>query len=117
MAKTPTMEEIIQRGVKEHALIDKHLELARKAAHRYAEQVVKPAVEVGMFPKALEAKKMLAHARSLPGKIAEAALHGADLHISGTAVAAANGVDDLGSPATVGGVTLGGIHTDGGGGR
>ena len=115
MPKTPTMEEIVQLGVKNQALIDKHLTLAHKAATAYAEKVIAPAIEVGMFGKALEAKLMLAQARSLPGKIAEAAKLGAELHISGTAVAIANGVDDLGSPATVGGVTIGGFHTEGGG--
>lgn len=112
-----TPEEISLAGVKEHALIDKHLTLAHKAANRYAEKVIAPAIEAGMFNKALEAKVMLAHARSLPGVIAMAMKHGADLHVSATAVAIANGVDTLGSPATVGGVTLGGIHTDGGGDR
>lgn len=111
----PEMQDIVTAGVKEHALIDKHLTLAFKAAHRYS-KVIENAVVAGMIPKALDAKKMIAESRMLPGKIAEAASHAATLHISGTAVAVANDVD-LGSPATVGGVTIGGFHVEGGGGR
>ncbi|MGA1801496.1 hypothetical protein [Rhizobium sp. HT1-10] len=111
----PEMQDIVAAGVKEQALIDKHLALAYKAAGRYS-KVVENAVIAGMIPKALDAKKMLAESRVLPGKIAEAAVLGAELHISGTAVAVANDVD-LGSPVSVGGVKIGGFHTEGGGGR
>lgn len=109
----PTPQEIVAAGVKEQALIDKHLTLAYKAAVRYS-KVIENAITEGMITQALSAKKMLADARSLPGKVADAASAAAVLHISGTSVAIANDVD-LGSPLSVGGVTLGGFHTEGGG--
>lgn len=109
------MTDIVAAGVKEQAIIDKHLTLAYKASARYS-KVVENAIAAGMFPKALDAKQMLADARVLPGKVAEAASSAAALHISGTAVAIANDVD-LGTPVSVGGVKLNAIHIDGGGGR
>ena len=110
-------EDIVQRGVEAHALIDKHLARAFKAAEKYA-GVVENAITAGMFQgRALVAKEMLADARSLPGEIAAAARHAAHLHRSGTDVAIANDVD-LGTVTSVGGVELpASIGIMGGGGR
>lgn len=115
-----TKEDAVDLGVKAQALIDKHLTAARKAANQYAD-AIETAIETGMFSSRLEAKRMLAEARALPGKIAECAQAAADLHISGTALAVANGVD-LGTVATVGGIAWpepaeGEMTTFGGGGR
>lgn len=113
------MQEIVQKGVKAQAVIDKNLAGAYRAAGQYA-KVIEDAVKAGMFDSGLEAKHMLAQARSLPGKIAEAARLAAELHISGTDLAIANDVD-LGTISTVGGVEFvkrgGGMSTMSGGGR
>jgi len=114
-----TKTEIVTRGVKAQAVIDKNLAGAHRAAVQYA-KVIEDAVKGGMFGSGLEAKHMLAQARSLPGKIAEAAALAAELHISGTELAVANDVD-LGTVETVGGVTFvrreDGMSTMSGGGR
>lgn len=111
--------EIVSRGVKAQAVVDKNLATAHRGAVQYA-KVIEDAVKNGMFDSGLEAKRMLAQARSLPGKIAEVAQLAADLHITGTALAVANDVD-LGTVTTVGGVEFvkrdGGMSTMGGGGR
>lgn len=111
--------EIVSRGVKAQAVVDKNLATAHRGAVQYA-KVIEDAVKNGMFDSGLEAKRMLAQARSLPGMIAVAAAHAADLHITGTALAVANDVD-LGTVTTVGGVEFvkrdGGMSTMSGGGR
>jgi hypothetical protein len=110
-----TKEDIVADGVKAQALMDKHLTAAMKAAERYA-GAIKDAIEAEMFEKALEAKLILAQARTLPGQIAACAAAAASLHISGTELAKANNVD-LGSVTTLGGVDWPGMSTMGGGGR
>lgn len=112
--------EIVTRGVTAQALVDKHLAQAFKFASEYA-GVIEDAVKAGFFSSGLEAKAMLAEARSLPGQVAECALAAAMLHQSGTQLAIDNEVD-LGSVTTVGGVPFtkrddGGFTTQGGGGR
>lgn len=110
-----TKEEVVSDGVDAQALMDRHLTKAIKAAERYG-KAIEGAINTEMFSSALEAKLMLAQARALSGKIAECAAEAARLHISGTALAVANGVD-LGSVTTVGGVPFPGMSTMGGGGR
>ncbi len=99
---TDTKEAIVERGVKAQALIDRHLAAAHKAANAYA-KVIEDAVRNGFYANGLTAKYDLAHARSLPGKIAEAAKLGAELHLAGTQLAKDNEVD-LGTVEKVGGV-------------
>lgn len=120
MTSVEQKQDIVERGVKAQALIDKHLAAAHKQAASYA-KVIEDAVEDGFFTSGLEAKRMLAEARSLPGKIAECAMLAAILHQSGTQLAIDNDVD-LGTVQTVGGVDFvkrddGMMHPMGGGGR
>ncbi|WP_421591287.1 hypothetical protein [Shinella sp. M27] len=119
MTDTATKTAIVERGVKAQALGDKYLAAALKQANAYA-KVVEDAVKNGFFTDALEAKRMLAQARTVAGQIAAAAESLAELHQSGTQLAIDNEVD-LGSVSTVGGVPFvkrtGGVVVFGGGGR
>lgn len=119
MTDTAAKAAIVERGVKAQALGDKYLASAWKQANAYA-KVVEDAVKNGFFTDALEAKRMLAQARTVAGQIAGAAETLAELHQSGTHLAIDNEVD-LGSVSTVGGVPFvrreGGVVVLGGGGR
>lgn len=119
MTTTEKKSEIVSNGVDAQALLDKYLAKSYRAGMRYA-QVIEEAVKNGFFVNPLEAKRMLAQARSLSGKIAEAAELAAELHLSGTQLAKDNDVD-LGSVITVGGVDFvrrdTGMITPFGGGR
>lgn len=101
MQKTP--EEVVGAFVKDHALVDKHLAAAYKAAIRMAKNV-EVGIVMGMV-KQLEAKSFLAEHRAAAGEIAAVAETFAELHIIGTGHAKANGVD-LGSMSSIGGVSL-----------
>jgi len=111
MATQEEKYKIVERGVNAQAQINKYLAKAHKAAEDYAD-VIADAVENGFFASGLTAKRDLSHARTLPGKIAEAALVGAELHILGTQLATDNEVD-LGSVTSVGGVDF--VKRDNGG--
>ncbi|MCZ7855992.1 hypothetical protein O9X81_05145 [Agrobacterium salinitolerans] len=119
MTTTEKKSEIVANGVDAQALLDRHLAKAYRAGVLYA-QVIEEAVKNGFFVNPLEAKRMLAQARSLSGKIAEAAELAAELHLSGTQLAKDNDVD-LGSVTSVGGVDFvrrdTGMITPFGGGR
>lgn len=119
MTNTEQKQAIVTKGVKAQASIDKSLATAHRAAQQYA-KAIEEAVKSGFFSSGLEAKRMLAEARALPGKIAEAAQLAAVLHQSGTMLAVENEVD-LGTVTNVGGVEFvkksGGFTTMGGGGR
>ncbi len=113
-------QKIVEKGVKAQALIDRHTAGAYKAALQYA-KVIEDAVKNEFFTDPLEAKRMLAEARALPGMIAKAAEKAAELHQSGTKLAIDNDAD-LGSVTSVGGVDFvrrddGMVHPMGGGGR
>lgn len=112
MARTP--EEIVEAFVKNHALLDKHIAAAHKVAQKMTKDV-EEGLGLGMV-RGLEAKSFLAGHRKLPGVVADAALFAAELHTQGTKIAQDNGVD-TGSLTSVGGVTIGGFTTMGGGGR
>lgn len=101
MQKEP--EQIVADFVKDHALVDKHLAIAYKAALRMAKNA-EEGIKIGMV-RQLAAKSFLAGHRAGAGEIAAAAATFADLHIIGTEHAKANGVD-LGSLTSVGGVQL-----------
>lgn len=101
MQKTP--EQIVSAFVKDHAIVDKHLAAAYKAALRMARSA-EEGIKIGMV-KQFEAKSFLAEHRAAAGEIAAVAAVFADLHIIGTEHAKANGVD-LGSMTSVGGVQL-----------
>lgn len=119
MTTTDKKSEIVANGVEAQALLDRHLAKAYRAGVLYA-QVIEDAVRNGFFVNPLEAKRMLAQARSISGKVAEAAELAAELHLSGTQLAKDNNVD-LGSVTTVGGVDFvrrdTGMITPFGGGR
>lgn len=104
MTETATHSDIVAEFVVNHEIVDKHLAKAYRAALRMAVEV-EAGLEIGMVPNGLEAKKFLAAHRSAAGKIAEAALFLAELHVTGTELARANGVD-LGKIKSVGGVDL-----------
>jgi len=112
MPAMKTMGDVAAKGVLAQAGIDKHLTLALKSAKLNID-VTARGVELGMV-KALQGKKMIARARRIYGAIAEAAELAAELHIEQQQACAANGVD-TGDLASVGGVTIGGVHPDGGG--
>lgn len=101
MPKTP--DEIVSAFVADHAIVDKHLAAAYRAALRMAKNV-EEGIKAGML-KPLQAKSFLAEHRGAAGKIADVAADFADLHVIGTEHAKANGVD-LGSLTSVGGVQL-----------
>ncbi|MFT2211518.1 hypothetical protein ACLJYM_06485 [Rhizobium giardinii] len=105
-----TMEEVVAAGVAAQASIDKHLTLARKAAEKLA-KVTARGVELGMVPKAIKAKALMAEAHVIPGLIASAAFAAAELHAKQTIICQENGVD---TPAPA---SIGGVSTMGGGGR
>lgn len=112
MPRTP--EQIVEAFVKNHALLDKHIAAAHKIAQKM-EKDVEEGLGLGMV-RGLEAKSFLAGHRKLPGVVADSALFAAELHKQGTKIAQDNGVD-TGSLTSVGGVTIGGFTTMGGGGR
>lgn len=116
---TNTKQNITEKGIKAQALMDKHATAGYRAAMQYA-KVVEEAIKAEFFSDALEAKRMLAQARTLPGLFAKAAEIAAELHKSGTQLAIENEAD-LGSVSSVGGVPFakrsGGMTTMGGGGR
>ncbi len=101
MARTP--EEIVSAFVTNHALVDKHLAAAYKAALKMAKDV-EEGIKAGMSTQ-IEAKSFLAQHRAAAGSVAEVAAIFAELHRDGTESAKANGVD-LGRLTTVGGVAL-----------
>lgn len=100
---TKTPEEIVSDFVSNHAIVDKHLAIAFKAAQRMAEDV-EAGIKAGLSTQ-LEAKSFLAAHRAAAGEIAAVAYNFADLHITGTEIAKRNGVD-LGRLTSVGGVQL-----------
>jgi hypothetical protein len=104
MTETATPSDIVASFVENHALADKYLAKAYRAAMRMAVEV-EAGLEIGMVTNGLEAKEFLAGHRTAPGKIAEVALFLAALHSHGTELAKANGVD-LGKIKSVGGVDL-----------
>lgn len=101
MAKTP--EEIVANFVRNHALVDKHLAAAFKAAERMVKDTDE-GIRANMVTQ-LEAKLFQAQHRAAPGLIAAAAAAFAELHIKGTELAQRNKVD-LGKLTSVGGVPL-----------
>lgn len=101
MAKTP--EDIVASFVANHALVDKHLAAAYRAALKMAKDT-EEGIKVGMVSQ-LDAKSFLARHRAAAGDIAAVAATFSDLHVSGVAIAKANNVD-LGTLTTVGGVAL-----------
>jgi len=104
------MRDVVAAGVKAQADIDKHLTAARKAAERCA-KITEEGVRLGMVPKAIRAKSLMAEAHRLTGMIAGAALAAAELHAKQTVICQENGVDTP-TPASVGDVVI-----LGGGGR
>lgn len=116
-ASSEEMGEIVAKFVTNHKLVDKHLALAYRASLKMAKDA-EDGIKGGMIAKGLEAKGFLAKHRELPGLIAHAADFAADLHIAGTDIATANGVD-VGTIDNVGGVPFPqpDFHTEGGGGR
>ena len=105
-----TMEDVVAAGVAAQAAIDKHLTAARKAAERCA-KITEEGVRLGMVPKAIRAKSLMAEAHRLTGMIAAAAFAAAELHAKQTVICQENGVDTP-TPASVGDVVI-----MGGGGR
>lgn len=101
MAKEPA--DLVASFVANHALVDKHLAAAYRAAMKMAKET-EDGIKAGMVTQ-LEAKLFLAQHRSAAGKIADIAAIFAELHKIGTEHAKANGVD-LGRLTTVGGVQL-----------
>lgn len=101
MAKEPA--DIVASFVANHALVDKHLAAAYRAAMKMAKET-EDGIKAGMVTQ-IEAKLFLAQHRAAAGEIANVAALFAELHKSGTAIAKANGVD-LGNLTTVGGVAL-----------
>lgn len=95
--------DIVARFVKNHALVDKHLALAYRAAQAMARDV-EDGIKAGMTTQ-LEAKSFLADHRAAAGDIASVASTFSALHVKGVEIAKANGAD-LGSLTTVGGVAL-----------
>lgn len=110
MAQEMTMQEIAAAGAAAQADIDKHLSKAYHAAQRLA-HITEEGVKAGMITKAIAAKMMLADARVLPGLIANAALHAANLHRGQTDACIRNNCD-IPTPSEAGGVVI-----QGGGGR
>lgn len=100
---TRTKEEITAAFVKNHAVAEKALNTAYKAALKMAKDV-EEGIAAGMV-SGLDAKSFIWEHRAAPGKIAEVAANLATLHKAGTSIAQANGVD-LGRIETVGGVTI-----------
>jgi hypothetical protein len=101
------MNEVVAAGVAAQASIDKHLTLARKAAEKLA-KVTARGVELGMVPKAIKAKALMAEAHRIPGMIANAAFAAAELHEKQTAICVENGVDVPPMKEAGGVVVLGG---------
>lgn len=99
-----TMEELVAAGVKTQAAIDKHLTAAYKEAVKLS-KITEEGVSLGMVPKAIAAKTIIADARSLPGRVAETAAFAARLHAEQTRICQANGVDTP-APASVGGIGI-----------
>lgn len=107
-----TIEDVVQAGVETQALIDKHLARAYAAAKKLT-AVTERGVELGMAQGIL-AKRIIGMARACQGRVGEVADNFAELHELQTQICKDNDVD-LGSITTAGGVTIGGVHTEGGG--
>ena len=105
-----TMEDVVAAGVAAQAAIDKHLTAARKAAERCA-KITEEGVRLGMVPKAIRAKALMAESHRVTGMIAAAAFAAAELHAKQTVICQENGVDTP-TPASVGDIVI-----MGGGGR
>ncbi len=101
MAKEPA--DIVAAFVENHALVDKHLAAAYRAAMKMAKDV-EEGIKAGMTTQ-IEAKLFLAQHRAAAGDIADVAATFAALHSQGSGIAQRNGVD-LGRLTTVGGVEL-----------
>lgn len=107
-----TVEDVVNAGVAAQALVDKHLEAARKAAGKLV-KVTEAGVALGMV-KGIAAKKIIGDARAAQGHIAAVASVFAVLHQAQTEASIAAGAD-LGSVTTAGGIVIGGVGTLGGG--
>lgn len=101
MAKEPS--DIVAAFVANHALVDKHLASAYRAAMKMAKDV-EEGIKAELVTQ-LDAKLFLAQHRAAVGEIAKVAALFAELHKTGTEIAKANGVD-LGRLTSVGGVQL-----------
>lgn len=99
-----TMEEVVAAGVKAQAALDKHLTAARKEAAKLA-KITEAGVSLGMVPKAIEAKQIIADSHVIAGQIAAVASQAAKLHAIQTKICQQNGVDTP-APASVGGVIM-----------
>lgn len=107
-----TDQELVEKGVKEQAMIDSLLAKAYKQAGaliKTTEEGVKRGWVTG-----IAAKKILADARAGQGAIAHVAGHFATLHLAQTEASKLAGAD-LGSVTTAGGITIGGVSVMGGG--
>jgi hypothetical protein len=100
----PTIEETVAAGVKSQASLDTLLTRARKEAEKLA-KITEQAVSLGMVPKAIRAKTIMAEAHRIPGLIASAAFAAAELHAKQTVICQENGVDTP-VPASVGEVVI-----------
>lgn len=109
-----TIEEVVQAGVEAQAQIDRYLAKAYAHAKKLTEATEK-GVELGMV-QGIAAKSIIGRARHLQGAIGALAADFALLHREQTDACIDAGVD-LGSVTTAGGITIGGVSTQGGGGR
>lgn len=98
-----TKEEIVASFVKNHAVAERALNTAYKAALKMAKDV-EEGIKLGMV-SGLDAKSFIWEHREAVGEVAKAAAFLAELHKTGTAIAQSNGVD-LGRLESVGGVTI-----------
>lgn len=112
MAELETIQDVVTAGVEAQAQIDRHLAKAYEWAAKLV-KVTERGVELGMV-QGIDAKGIIAQARSCQGKVADVALEFAVLHEAQTQICKNNNAD-LGDIATAGGIVIGGVHTEGGG--
>lgn len=112
MTTLTTIDDVVNAGVTEQALLDRHLAAAYAAAERLT-KVTERGVELGMV-RSIEAKTIIGQARAAQGAIGAVAASFALLHRMQTDACVAAGAD-LGSVTTAGGVPIGGVQPLGGG--
>ncbi len=112
MTTLPTIDDVVNAGVIEQALIDKHLAAAYAAAERLT-KVTERGVELGMV-QGIEAKTIIGQARAAQGMVGAVEAAFALLHRMQTDACVRNGAD-LGSVTTAGGIVIGGVSPLGGG--
>lgn len=106
-----TVEDVVEAGVEEQALINKYLAKAYASANRLT-KVTERGVELGLV-QGIAAKTIIGDARAAEGLIGVAAAAFARLHQIQTDACIAAGAD-LGSVTDAGGITIGGVSTLGG---